>query len=245
MCSDDEDGDFIPSIFPTTEMDRLLAELAAPPEPLGASVATVGNRNAKVPDAGDSPSTREGTDGIAALRRENGALRAAFRVNMLRLGFDHGDVDQVLAEIAPGVERPARVRVKPLGWVERVIWNGTTRLMTEDGRYWVCLASDGWIVVGDDNEGHQKRLTPTTFPIKEAAQAAVQALHAARVLAAVETCPIEVTDAMVRAALESRATDEEGTLPTLGDLLDFGGENKARIVVRAALEAALAEIVAG
>jgi hypothetical protein len=47
-----------------------------------------------------------------------------------------------------------------------------------------------------------------------------------------------VTDAMIRAAVESRAKDAEGEFPSLGDLLGFSGENKTRTVVRRALEAA-------
>lgn len=49
-----------------------------------------------------------------------------------------------------------------------------------------------------------------------------------------------ITDAMVRAATESRASDDEGRFEMLGDLLGFSGENKTRTVVDAALRAALA-----
>ena len=45
--------------------------------------------------------------------------------------------------------------------------------------------------------------------------------------------------AMVRAAIESVATDDEGEFPSLGDQLGFSGENKARTVVRFAILAAL------
>lgn len=50
----------------------------------------------------------------------------------------------------------------------------------------------------------------------------------------------EVTHEMISAALCSNARDDEGEFPWLIDILDFSGENKARAVVRAALEAALA-----
>lgn len=45
---------------------------------------------------------------------------------------------------------------------------------------------------------------------------------------------------MIRAAIESRAKDDEGAFESLGDLIGFSGENKTRTVVRCALEAALA-----
>lgn len=46
-------------------------------------------------------------------------------------------------------------------------------------------------------------------------------------------------DEMVRAAIESKAADDEGTFLPLGDLIDFSGENKTRTVVRLAIRAAL------
>lgn len=49
-----------------------------------------------------------------------------------------------------------------------------------------------------------------------------------------------VTDEMVRAAIGSRAKDDEGEFPPLFDLIDFSGANKTWTVVRAALTAALA-----
>lgn len=45
--------------------------------------------------------------------------------------------------------------------------------------------------------------------------------------------------AMERAALESRARDDEGEFPPLTDLLDFSGQNKSYTVIREALGAAL------
>jgi hypothetical protein len=45
---------------------------------------------------------------------------------------------------------------------------------------------------------------------------------------------------MIRAASESRAVDDEGEFESLGDLLNFSGENKTHTVIRAALRAALA-----
>jgi AraC-like DNA-binding protein len=54
------------------------------------------------------------------------------------------------------------------------------------------------------------------------------------------TPTMPVTDAMIRAAVESRAKGDEGEFPSLGDLLGFSAENKTRTVVRCALEAAFA-----
>lgn len=50
---------------------------------------------------------------------------------------------------------------------------------------------------------------------------------------------MKITEAMISAAIESRAKDDEGDFPALGELIDFSGENKTRCVVRRALEAAL------
>lgn len=47
-----------------------------------------------------------------------------------------------------------------------------------------------------------------------------------------------VTHEEIAAALRSRARDDEGEFEPLTDLLGFSGENKARTVMRAALEAA-------
>jgi hypothetical protein len=44
---------------------------------------------------------------------------------------------------------------------------------------------------------------------------------------------------MVRAMSESRAVDDEGEFPTLGDLLDFSGENKTHTVIKAAYRTAI------
>ena len=49
----------------------------------------------------------------------------------------------------------------------------------------------------------------------------------------------EPTHAMERAALESIAVDDEGPFPSMLDILDFSGENKAHTVIRAALMAAI------
>ena len=53
---------------------------------------------------------------------------------------------------------------------------------------------------------------------------------------------MKITHEMVRAASESRAKDEEGEFKSLGDLLNFSGENKTHAVIRAALAAALTEV---
>ena len=50
---------------------------------------------------------------------------------------------------------------------------------------------------------------------------------------------MQITSAMVSAAIESRAKDDEGEFQSLGDLIGFSGDNKTRCVVRRALEAAL------
>lgn len=47
-----------------------------------------------------------------------------------------------------------------------------------------------------------------------------------------------VSEAEVSAAICSQARDDEVTFPSLGDLIEFSGDNKTRTVVRAALEAA-------
>lgn len=71
--------------------------------------------------------------------------------------------------------------------------------------------------LGDDNGAHQKWLSQTGNSTRR----------------------FEVTDAMVRAALESRAVDDEGEFASMVDLLGFSSENLARTAMRAALEAAL------
>ena len=48
--------------------------------------------------------------------------------------------------------------------------------------------------------------------------------------------------AMIRAASESVARDDEGEFPSLGDQIGFSGENKTRTVIRFALIAALAAL---
>lgn len=44
---------------------------------------------------------------------------------------------------------------------------------------------------------------------------------------------------MVQAMAVSQAEDQEGIMPTLADLLDFSSENKLRLVLEAAAQAAL------
>lgn len=44
---------------------------------------------------------------------------------------------------------------------------------------------------------------------------------------------------MVQAMAASQAEDQEGIMPTLADLLDFSSENKLRLVLEAAAQAAL------
>ena len=65
------------------------------------------------------------------------------------------------------------------------------------------------------------------------------AIIAALRAAGYELVPTTPTPEMVRAAIESQATDDEGTFPPLLDLIDFSGENKTRTVIRAALTAAI------
>ena len=51
--------------------------------------------------------------------------------------------------------------------------------------------------------------------------------------------PVEPTHEIISAMLESEAQDDEGKFPTLFDLLDFSGANKALMVVAAAYRAML------
>lgn len=64
--------------------------------------------------------------------------------------------------------------------------------------------------------------------------------EAAAAIAAVLDAMGEPTHAMKRAALESVAVDDEGAFPSMLDMLDYSGENKAHTVIRAALKAAVA-----
>lgn len=50
---------------------------------------------------------------------------------------------------------------------------------------------------------------------------------------------LEPTHAMIKAAIEDCARDDEGEFPSLGDHLNYSGENKTYTVVRSALRAAL------
>lgn len=43
---------------------------------------------------------------------------------------------------------------------------------------------------------------------------------------------INITNEMIDAVLGARAVDDEGEFPIVLDLLDYGGENKARTVAR-------------
>ena len=58
-------------------------------------------------------------------------------------------------------------------------------------------------------------------------------------IAGLAIIPTQPTDEMVRAAAESKASDDEGEFRPLCDLIDFSGENKTRTVIRAALTAAI------
>lgn len=130
--------------------------------------------------------------------------------------------------------------VKPLIWIEKTVLGGDTKTVTEDGNYWVCEASPGWMIIGHDDTGHISRLSKNVdLPTKEKAQEEVQRIHIKRIMSYIDVDHIEVTHDMVRAASESRAVDDEGEYLSLHDLLDFSGENKCRIVIRAALHAAL------
>lgn len=89
-------------------------------------------------------------------------------------------------------------------------------------------------VIGDRLNQETGKYEPTTIGSYRA-DVAIQALEAA----GFAIVPKEPTEAMVRAAIENKAWDDEQKFQPLGDLIDFSGENKTRTVVKSALAAAI------
>lgn len=80
---------------------------------------------------------------------------------------------------------------------------------------------------------------PLVSGVHSRAREALERIATSPVVDLLAEQPMTISADMVRAACESRARDEEGEFPSLGDLIGFSGENKTHAVVRHAISVAL------
>lgn len=83
-------------------------------------------------------------------------------------------------------------------------------------------------------------LPNTAGSYKDAAKAAIAAYLGSLEAMGWAVVRKEPDDAMIRAAGESKAKDDEGEFVSLNDHIDYSGENKTRTVIREALRRAIA-----
>ena len=163
--------------------------------------------------------------------------------------FDGGEFDEDVAFLSLALGNMAddaamgQSVVKPLEWLDSY---GVIRADTEFGSYQIS-ANGKVLTLGVAPLSPQKVCANL-----DDAKAAAEADHERRVLSRLTTAPaMDVQQAarvlldympnyaMEKAALESKAVDDEGEFQSLSDLLDFSGQNKSYTVVREALCAAL------
>lgn len=172
------------------------------------------------------------SDMLRAVKAERNELRTAAHADAEAIGALRADRDKSAVDYCALMERYDALQVQLATARADALREAAAYLKTEAGN-WAKHGMPGCSAALRSEAQAILALIDTPQP----APAPVTVGEAARVLLA--ALP---NYAMERAALESRAMDDEGPFESLSDLLGFSGQNKSYTVVRQALFAALRAI---